>query len=141
MNEIIIKLDEYRNVIAVEGIPAGTPVKILRKKALPVETRKAKEEEHRALKTEDKEPPHLQWFACVWHVLAGRTYVKCYREAEARQLAVKHADDGGLVKLEDGRRVRHEWYNTTDEEPYIDSVDQDEDTLQEGAEIDRESGL
>jgi hypothetical protein len=122
---IIITLDKDRNISKVEGIDPATKVMIRRP------TEKAEPEE-----------PKLQWFSCVWFVLAGRSYVKCFNEAEARQIAVEHADtsdqEGGIIYLEEGRKVKHDWYNTPDEQPYIESVDQDEDSLQRGAGLDRE---
>jgi hypothetical protein len=130
MNEIIIRLDEKGSVIAVEGIPSGTPVRILRKKPEP---------------PAEPEEPKLAWFGVFWHVLAAKTMVKCFNEAEAKQLASDKADDsapnggeGDAIKLEGGRKLKHVWYDPLDEEPYISSVDQDEDTLAEGAEIDKE---
>lgn len=131
MTDIIIKLDKEGHIAEVEGIPKDMKVKILRPRQPSGAT---------------PEVPRLQWFSCHWFVLAGRSYVKCFNEQEAKALAVEHADesapngdeDGGVIKLPGGRKVKHDWYNTPDEEPYVESVDQDEDTLQRGAELDAE---
>lgn len=126
MSDIIIKLDKDKNIVAVEGIPKDARVRILRPKGPDI--------------VREPEEPRLSWYSCAWFVLAGRSYVKCFNEAEAKALAVENCDEAAIavMKLEGGRKVKHEWYEPADEQPYIDTVDQDEDTLQRGAEIDRE---